>query len=646
MLTKKLALGSFFAGRYNIDSVLGEGGMGAVYRVQDQALAETVALKILAPPAEGAQQYAEMFRQEVKLSRRITHANVVHVYDIGEDDGLLYMTMEVIDGITLRKAMCREETGRLPIAEALRVALALANGLAAVHAQGIVHRDLKPGNVMICKTGRVVLADFGIASQVDIEHPAMRGKIFGTLSYMAPEQLKKAPPSVRTDIFSFGMVLLEMVTGGLPARGGPLATPKMPIDVDLHAARVEGDAETLSTLETLLRRCLSEDPTHRPESAEELSRALGVFSTSTPTAESNVRSRPPATPFGDIRSDRTAPLLAALAAQGISDEVAQEYIVARNDSRLYDTGHVLAAFERLESCVQQEPRFVQAIAQRAVTAVRCWFFDHTRTPLANWEEVATKYVQEAMIQAPGLSDTHLAAGMLATQRFEMKLAARSLVRALQIDAESHEAQEYLGNIQCETGLVDDGLSRLVYAATAIPLRPVPCLVQSRCLALLGRFDEADKLFAEANRRFGIPNFGGILTRLRTFAWRGGKGTVSLSISERTAIREKGWKVLQHYADAISGTLSSPELITSWFRAAAEGVSNLRVLLVMRQITAEMLMLVGDEPRTLATLADCARSGLIDILWLDRCPLFDPLRGSTRFQEIRTWVWLNAVGVWS
>jgi serine/threonine-protein kinase len=211
-MPRKLALGSRFAGRYDKEALLGEGGMGAVYRVRDLALAEIVALKVLTLPTGGTRDPAEMFRQEVKLSRRITHANVVHVYDIGEVGSLLYMTMELVEGITLRRAMQDASGGRLPLVEAIRIAHALANGLAAVHAQGIVHRDLKPGNVMLGKSGRVVLADFGIASHVGTDDPAMRGRIIGTISYMAPEQFAKQAPSPRTDLYSFGLVLLECLT--------------------------------------------------------------------------------------------------------------------------------------------------------------------------------------------------------------------------------------------------------------------------------------------------------------------------------------------------------------------------------------------------------------------------------------------------
>lgn len=251
--------------------------------------------------------------------------------------------------------------------------------------------------------------------------------------------------------------------------------------------------------------------------------------------------------------DRTTFERAELAAQGIRDDVAQDYLAARSESRVFAPSNLMAAFERLDSCVQREPQFWQVIASRAVVAVRCWFFDQSRSADMDWERVATECVDMAMDKAPHLSDTHLAAAMLATQRFEMKQAARSLLRAVEIDPASHEAQEYLGSLQTETGLVDQGLVRLQYAASAIPPRPLPCQVQARCHALFGRFEQAEALLAEASRRIGVPTLGSTFYQLRIHTYRWGKQPIHLTISQRKAARENNWQACQHYVDALSGT---------------------------------------------------------------------------------------------
>jgi len=651
---RKLTIGSQFAGRYEIEALLGEGGMGAVYRARDRVLAEVVALKVLTLPMARSRDYAEMFRQEVKLSRRITHANVVHVYDIGEDDSLLYMTMELIEGITLRRAMNNSPGGRLPFVEAIRIAYALANGLAAVHGQGIVHRDLKPGNVMICKSGRVVLADFGIASHVGADDPAMHGRIIGTISYMAPEQFAKHPPSLRTDLYSFGLVFLETLTGALPPRcDGWLSSHRKQIDVNLGALGIVGELKEIKAVERLLRRCLDNDPAARPSSAEDVSRELNALLSHERThidlgAHSVDRSNPGATKAAhmplDSAVDRTTLEIADIMAYGVPEDVAQDYVSARHDSRLNDAAHLVGAFERMDECVQRVPNFQRAIASRAVLAVRCWFFDRVTADI-DWEKVATECVDEAVRLAPDLSDTHLAMGMLAAQNVEMKRATRALIRAVEIDPASHEAQEYLGGIEIDTGLVSRGVPRALYALGFQPPRPMPCMMLARCYALLGRFEEAEPHMTESHRRTSIPTLGHLLYTLRFHAYRWGKRPFNLTISQRKAVREKDWVGVTYYVDALAGTADSAGVL-KWINRFLPEVKNRRAAMVMRQVCTELCMLVGLEDNAYELLAECARFGLIDILWVDRCPLLGPLRSRNGFGEIRDWVWLNAYGVWN
>lgn len=655
---RRLTVGSRFAGRYEIETLLGEGGMGAVYRVRDSALAESVALKVLTLPTSRTREYADMFRQEVKLSRRITHANVVHVYDIGEVDSLLYMTMELVDGITLRKALNDAPAKRLPLNEAIRVGHSLANGLAAVHAQGIVHRDLKPGNVMLGKSGRVVLADFGIASHVDTDHPAMRGRLLGTISYMAPEQFAKQPPSPRTDLYSFGLVLLECLSGALPPRcDGWLSSHRKEIQVNLAGAGVAGQASNIAAVESLLRKCLANDPGARPASAEDVSRVLNALlqheqsavdirlhSVQRVDTSVAVGPRMPSS-SAEAPADRTTIEVAEIVAHGIPDDVAHDYVTARHEARLNEATHLVSAFERMESCVQRVPQFLQAIAGRAILAVRCWFFDRTATSGVDWEPIATEAVDAALLQAPELSDSHLAMGMLATQRFEMKRATRALTRAIEINPSSHEAQEYLGQIEIETGLVSRGMPRLTYAASAIPHRPMPSLIMARCLALLGRFDEANVHLAEAMRRSTIPTLGGVVYGIRIHAYRWGKRPYQLSISQRKVMRQNNWLGAMHYLDALEEK-SDPAVVNAWIDSLEGQMTNPRAEMVLMQVVIEVCMLVGLEARALKLLAACARKSLIDILWVDRCPLLAPLRTMDGYGEIRDWVWLNAYGVWN
>ncbi len=254
--------GGRFADRYDVQSLLGEGGMGAVYRAVDLALGEPVALKILTPRSGVSPTSALRFRQEVRLARRVTHPNVVRVFDIGEQDGVLYFTMELVEGETLSALLRRE--GRLAPAAAARVGAAIADGLAAAHAAGILHRDLKPSNIVTATDGRVVLTDFGIAqSFIEDSDLTLEGMIVGTSRYMAPEQILRGRLGAHTDVFALGLLIHLMLAGELPERV-PTGCA-----VDLRAAGVDAPP----SLGALLERCLLLDPAARP-SAEEAARAL------------------------------------------------------------------------------------------------------------------------------------------------------------------------------------------------------------------------------------------------------------------------------------------------------------------------------------------------------------------------------------
>jgi eukaryotic-like serine/threonine-protein kinase len=248
--------GTVVAGRYRILGLLGRGGMGEVYRADDLRLEQSVALKFLARSRSADEEWLARFHGEVRLARRVTHPNVNRVYDIGEADGEVFLSMEYVDGENLGSLLRR--IGRLPIERALRMGRELCVGLGAAHDQGVLHRDLKPANVMVDGLGHVRIMDFGIA--VAKSDTATAG-IAGTPAYMAPELFEGGEASVASDIYAFGVVLYEMVTGKLPhdaARG---------TDSSVVAALPAAMTETVTPqLERVIRRCLAPDPQDRPSS--------------------------------------------------------------------------------------------------------------------------------------------------------------------------------------------------------------------------------------------------------------------------------------------------------------------------------------------------------------------------------------------
>lgn len=212
-----LAVGERFAGRYDIQEVLGSGGMGVVYRAFDREVGEAVAIKTLRPDLGGIDStLLERFKQELRLARRITHRNVVRTYDLGEVDGLYYITMELVRGTTV--ATLIRDAGRLDVPATLTIGKQVCRALEVAHEEGVVHRDVKPQNLLVDPSGFLKVMDFGIARLA--EHPTEPGRaltaagvVVGTPQYMAPEQLFGDPVDGRADLYATGAVLFECVTG-------------------------------------------------------------------------------------------------------------------------------------------------------------------------------------------------------------------------------------------------------------------------------------------------------------------------------------------------------------------------------------------------------------------------------------------------
>ncbi len=265
-------IGTLFASRYEVTALLGKGGMGTVYRAVDRELDDEIALKVLLPDAfdEGSGA-AQTLKQEIRLARKITHRNVVRTHDLGEAEGVRFLTMEYVPGTTLRDILDRR--GVVALAPGLQIAKQLCRGLAAVHEAGIVHRDIKPPNIMVLPNGVVKLMDFGIARAAGGDDPG-DGSTVGTPYYMSPEQARGEAVDERSDIYAVGVVLYEMFTGARPIGG---ATP---VEVMRRHLSVEPKPVTdlrpdlPALLERLISACLAKSPGKRPPSASDLADAL------------------------------------------------------------------------------------------------------------------------------------------------------------------------------------------------------------------------------------------------------------------------------------------------------------------------------------------------------------------------------------
>jgi len=262
-----IAPGSLLANRYQIESVLGEGGMGLVYRAHDAVLDETVALKVLRPNFARTPEADRRFRSEIKLARKVSHRNVCRIHEYGEDGELRYLSMEYIDGVNLKQAV--RGKGGLPVEDAREITIQIAKGLQAIHDVGIIHRDLKTANLMRDGRGVVRLMDFGIAKKWGEEiGEGMTGvgDIIGTPEYMSPEQARGQKLDFRSDIYALGVVMFELLSGELPFRGDT------PLDTLLkHVQEAPPlDGRIAPSLVPVLKRALAKDPRDRYASARGL----------------------------------------------------------------------------------------------------------------------------------------------------------------------------------------------------------------------------------------------------------------------------------------------------------------------------------------------------------------------------------------
>ena len=231
--------------RYEILKRLGEGGMGAVYKARDHELDRLVALKVIRPELAGHPDILRRFKQELILARQVTHKNVVRIFDLGSADGRKFITMDYIEGRDLKSILV--ERGKLPPAEVVPIFQQVCRGLEAAHVEGVVHRDLKPQNIMLDAAARVWLMDFGLARSMEMAGLTRTGVLMGTPDYMSPEQARAEKVDARSDLFSLGIIVYEMLTGELPfqadtlmakllqrvqqkARRSPRSIPVSPLD--------------------------------------------------------------------------------------------------------------------------------------------------------------------------------------------------------------------------------------------------------------------------------------------------------------------------------------------------------------------------------------------------------------------------------
>src|SRR6516162_376708 len=278
--------GDVIGGRYEILLLLGEGGMGAVYKALDRTVERTVALKLIRPEMASNPAILARFKQELLTAHQVTHKNVTRIYDLSEADGIQFITMEFVEGSDLRHILV--EHGKLPPDKAIEIIRQVCLALDAAHTAGVIHRDLKPQNIMQeTKTGRVVVMDFGLARSMESEGMTQTGALLGTIEYMSPEQSMGKTLDQRSDIFAVGLIFYEMLTGKTPYKSDSAMASLMRRNQERAVPVSQLDSSVPKALSDIVAKCLERDREQRYQNVQQILADLDAYQGARPTLASS-----------------------------------------------------------------------------------------------------------------------------------------------------------------------------------------------------------------------------------------------------------------------------------------------------------------------------------------------------------------------
>jgi serine/threonine-protein kinase len=588
------------ADRYEVIGVLGAGAMGRVFRVFDRALDEVVALKLLRRELVGVPGMVERFRREVKLARRVTSKHVVRTFDLGEHAGAFFLTMEQIDGQALARHLA---AGRLSVPETMRIACAVAEGIAAAHATGVVHLDLKPDNVLVGNDGRIAVTDFGIASIIEVSPRDSFERSYGTPAYMAPEQMRGGTPiGPPADVYAFGAMMFEMLTGRQPFTGEDA--------LKIAHARLEQpppDPRSLCQVPDphaeLVLRCLAREPAERFADGRELLHAV--------TALDPMFSRASLVSIiGDESFDLYHELMSKLRAA-------------------WQVGGVEALLADLEAMLARDENDARLLPVLSLAHARSAFYGG-----AGQLERAASLADRAVRLVPTLGEAWLAAGVAALYGGDPTTCARALGRAVAIAPGLAMAHALLGALALEAGALDSAI-RVLKLARSLDPGGLQIADLPRALVYAGRTEDAERMLRETPTHFReitIARFRMWKHELYEMTWNMRADGLPSDFDQYASVA---------FRVHSTGKLDATDRVTL---DRMVRVPNARLRATRSQFVVELLSFVGELDAAMHYIEESVAAGLHDWLWCQHCPLLDPLRARPRFRELAATVEVRARAV--
>ncbi|MBM4373730.1 MAG: serine/threonine protein kinase [Deltaproteobacteria bacterium] len=597
--------GEVFAGRYRILEHLGDGGMGSVYRVEDELLEEVVALKVVSEAAHRGTDADDVLaaqRREVSMARRVTHPNVARVFDLGTDDGRLYITMEYVPGSSLRQRLVR---GRLAVVDLVAIGLQVASALVAAHDAGVLHLDLKPDNVLVIDgtTPRAVLIDFGIARAFGAHALGT-----GTPDFMSPEQLEDKPLGGAVDVYALGLILYELAVGERPFPG---KTSMERVTMRLFKPAPELPLPDEPDLAALVRSCLARNPADRPD-ARSLARGLARIAAEKVGAPSK----------RELCLARGHPDLGSLPG-GLGARL------ARARRRLTRIGQERDVVAEIDAVLAEAPELVEAVSIRALAMVRLWNRSFLEPDTADVADAAVEAVARATAVAPHLADTHLADALIADYSGDVAYAVRALRRALDRDPLHAFSHEVLGRIELEAGLDSDGRVELAHALDETQIGGL--IAAAREHLFRGEEERAESLL----RRIEAITPGSVeVSQLRTrhHVWSADLAAAADFLRRTEEVMIPIVRMQRMFLGAFLGSLPIAEIErTVEFLLAKPGPPQRKCFL--HQLMAEILASLGHAD-ALAHVVSAVQLPMADLRWFDGCAALAPMRSEPAFLAAR------------